>query len=203
MSRCVAPIAACESPCSASSPWPRRLCPPRRRRRSASRCRRPSAFQVTDVSRSTSGSAKPDDAQLLEREPDSRQGLRVSVQADAAAFTPPSGASIPASKVSWTTLGASGGTGWNGTLGSSSYALVFQSDPGQDLGARRSGMDAGGARQRHPRRQSPVDDSLEGGIDHALKNIEGLSTSGRGDSSITTHRIDLAEREGFGLSGAL
>jgi hypothetical protein len=44
-------------------------------------------------------------------------------------LTPPSGSSIPTSKVSWTTVGAAGGTGWSGTLGSSSYALVFQSDP--------------------------------------------------------------------------
>jgi hypothetical protein len=29
---------------------------------------------------------------------------------------------------------AGGGTGWNGTLGSSSYALVFQSDPARTSG---------------------------------------------------------------------
>jgi hypothetical protein len=58
----------------------------------------------------------------------------VSVQADAATFTPPSGSSIPSSNVSWITLGAGGGTGWNGTLSSSSYTLVFQSDPARTFG---------------------------------------------------------------------
>jgi hypothetical protein len=56
------------------------------------------------------------------------------VQPDAAAFTPPSGPSIPASNVSWSNLGANGGVGMNGTLSSSSYALVFQSDPGRTSG---------------------------------------------------------------------
>jgi hypothetical protein len=58
----------------------------------------------------------------------------LSVQADGAGFTPPSGPSIPASKVSWTNLGAGGGTGSNGTLGSSFYTLVFQSDPARTSG---------------------------------------------------------------------
>jgi hypothetical protein len=34
-------------------------------------------------------------------------------------------------------------------------------------------MDAGGARQRHSRGQSPIDDSLEGGIHRALKRHSG------------------------------
>jgi hypothetical protein len=44
------------------------------------------------------------------------------------------GSSIPVSKVSWTTLGAGGGTGWNPTLSSSSFALVFQSNPATPSG---------------------------------------------------------------------
>ena len=69
-----------------------------------------------------------------------------------APFTPPSGPSIPASNVSWSNLGANGGLGMNGTLSSSSYALVFQSDPastsghidlGWTLSAPGSGIRAG------------------------------------------------------------
>jgi hypothetical protein len=86
-------------------------------------------FQVTDVSRSTSGAPTATTISFSNAVLNSGRALRVSVKADAAAFTPPSGSSIPASNVAWTTLGASGGVGSNGTLGSSSYALVFQSQP--------------------------------------------------------------------------
>jgi hypothetical protein len=109
-------------------------------------------FAVTDVSRSTSGA--PGAARISFSNADLIPGkvLRVSVQAGSAGFTPPSGASIPASNVSWTNLGATGGTGWNGTLSASSYALVFQSNPlsvsgyvdlGWTLAAPGSGIRAG------------------------------------------------------------
>jgi len=86
-------------------------------------------FIVTDVSRSTSGAPNLTTIRFSNANLIPGKSLRVSVQAGAFGFTPPSGASIPASNVSWNNLGASGGTGWNGTLGSASYALVFQSDP--------------------------------------------------------------------------
>jgi hypothetical protein len=73
------------------------------------------------------------------------KALRVSVQSDAAAFTPPSGSSIPVANVTWNNLGASGGIGWNGTLSSSSY--------------------------------TPTDDSLEGGVDLALKSPKVLAAA--------------------------
>jgi hypothetical protein len=80
------------------------------------------------------------------------RALRLSVQADGATFAAPGGTPMPASLVSWTTLGASGGLGWAGTLTASSYGLVFQGDPGAAashvdlgwvLGAPGSGTRAG------------------------------------------------------------
>ena len=90
------------------------------------------SFSVTDVTQS--GGPNPMTVSFSNAHLSAGRALRVSVQADGAAFTPPSGLGIPTSKVSWTTVGASGGTGLNGTLSSSSYALVFQSDPARTLG---------------------------------------------------------------------
>lgn len=53
--------------------------------------------------------------------------LRISVMADASAFSGAQGSSYTASAVSWTTTNASGGIGTNGTLSSSGYTQVFQS----------------------------------------------------------------------------
>jgi hypothetical protein len=92
------------------------------------------SFSVIDVTQSTSGGPNPATISFSNATLKAGRALRVSVQADGAAFTPPSGSSIPTSNVSWTTVGAAGGTGWNGTLGSSSYALVFQSDPTKTSG---------------------------------------------------------------------
>ena len=88
------------------------------------------SFLVTDVSRSTSGT--PDVTRISFSNANlGGKALRVSVQSDAVAFTPPSGSSIPAANVSWNSLGANGS---DGTLSSSSYAVVFQSDPGTASG---------------------------------------------------------------------
>jgi hypothetical protein len=92
------------------------------------------SFQVTDVSRTTSGAPNPATISFSNATLIPGRALRISVQAGSAGFTSPSGPGIPASKVSWTNLGAGGGTGWNGTLGSSFYALVFQSDPARTSG---------------------------------------------------------------------
>jgi hypothetical protein len=91
-------------------------------------------FSVTDVSASTPGSPSPATISFSNASLNSGKSLRISVQADASAFTPPSGSSIPASKVSWTTLGAAGGVGMNGTLSATSYTLVFQSNPSPSSG---------------------------------------------------------------------
>lgn len=109
-------------------------------------------FNVTDVSVSTSGVPGPMRVGFSNATLGSKS-LRVSVQPDVAAFTTPngSGTSIPASKVSWTIVGPHNGVGINGTL-SSSYALVFQSNPatpdgyvdlGWTLAAPGSGIRAG------------------------------------------------------------
>jgi hypothetical protein len=110
------------------------------------------SFEVTDVSRSTSGTPSVTTVSFSNPNLSPGKALRVSVQSDAVAFTAPSGPSIPASNVSWSNLGASGGIGWNGTLGSSFYTLVYQSDPartsghvdlGWTLAAPASGIRAG------------------------------------------------------------
>ena len=92
------------------------------------------SFQVADVSRSTGGTPSVSTVNFSNANLGAGKALRVSVQPDAAALTPPGGASIPASNVSWTNLGANGGIGWNGTLNSSSYVLVYQSDPSRTSG---------------------------------------------------------------------
>lgn len=87
------------------------------------------SFQVSDVSRSSNGSPESSTLSFSSANLTGGHVLRVSLQADAAAFTPPSGAGIPASKVTWTAFSATGGTAFNGTVGSSAYNLVFQSAP--------------------------------------------------------------------------
>lgn len=84
-------------------------------------------FQVTDVSVSTPGSPAPtivsySDAQLV-----AGNALRISVKAESADFTPPSGTAIPASKVSWSASNAQGGAGSGGTLSDTTWGQVFQS----------------------------------------------------------------------------
>jgi hypothetical protein len=92
------------------------------------------SFPVTDVSRSTSATPHVTTVSFSSANLSLGKALRVSVQSDAAAFTLPGGSSIPAANVSWSNLGANGGMGMNGTLSSSSYALVFESDPARTSG---------------------------------------------------------------------
>lgn len=109
-------------------------------------------FQVSDVSRSTNGAPSVTRVAFSNASLTPGKALRVSVQADTTAFTPPGGASIPASHVAWTNLGENGGLGTSGTLGASSYALVLQGnqmatsgfiDLGWTLAAPGSGIRAG------------------------------------------------------------
>ena len=59
-----------------------------------------------------------------------RKGLSISVKADSPWFSAPGGGSaIAASKVNWTANGATGGTGYAGTLSDSSYTEVYRSTP--------------------------------------------------------------------------
>jgi hypothetical protein len=57
------------------------------------------------------------------------QTLRMSLMAAAGTFTSPSpGTGIPATKLTWTTSNASGGTGSSGTLSSVTWTQFFQSN---------------------------------------------------------------------------
>ena len=83
------------------------------------------SFVVTDVSLDASGSPATSvafsNALIL-----LGQSVRISVRADSVGFTPPSGNSIPAANVAWTTSNAQGGVGSNNVLSSSTYRQVFQ-----------------------------------------------------------------------------
>jgi hypothetical protein len=85
------------------------------------------SFFVTNVSISTIGSPDPATLSYSSASIPAGQTLRFSVMADASTFTPPAGAGIPSSRVSWTTANAIGGTGTSGTLSSSAWSLIFQS----------------------------------------------------------------------------
>ena len=60
------------------------------------------------------------------------RGVRISVLG--MDLTPPSGAAIQASALSWTTSGAINGVGVNGTLSKSQYRTVFEGVPGVTTG---------------------------------------------------------------------
>jgi hypothetical protein len=108
-------------------------------------------FNVTNVGVDTAGSPAPTRVTfsgLL-----ALNTLRISIKADAAAFTPPSPSSgIPASNVRWTTSNSSGGTGSNGSVSSAVWTQLFQSallatsggvDVTWTLGAPGGGIRAG------------------------------------------------------------
>jgi hypothetical protein len=86
------------------------------------------SFAVTNANLSTTGTPNPSTITFTNYQAPSGRVLRISIQATAPTFTPPGGsATIPASNVSWTTSNAVNGTGFNGTLSSSAYTLVYQS----------------------------------------------------------------------------
>lgn len=86
------------------------------------------SFSVTDVTVNTGGAPNPVRLSFSNGLLVVGSSLRVSLKADLGTFTPPSGSGILASNVSWTSVGANGGTGSNGTLDSSSYRQVFDSN---------------------------------------------------------------------------
>jgi len=90
-------------------------------------------FAVTNVGASTIGSPSATTVSFLNLSAAGNNVLRISIKADSN-FIPPSGAAIPASKVSWTTSGATNGTGSNGVLSTSAYNQVFLSGNGKKLG---------------------------------------------------------------------
>ena len=90
-------------------------------------------FAVTNVGVTTAGSPASGAVTFLGLSVAGGHVLRISVKADSN-FVPPSGTAIPASKVSWTTSGATNGTGSNGTLSTSTYGQLFQSSNGKKAG---------------------------------------------------------------------
>ena len=91
-------------------------------------------FIITNVAASSGGVPNPttisfSNAQLLPG-----RALRISVKADSATFTPPGGAAIPVSNISWTCNGVNG-TGFAGTVTSAGYTQVYQSDADPSSGS--------------------------------------------------------------------
>jgi len=84
------------------------------------------SFAVTNVNVNTVGAPSPTTFSFSQLSVLAGHVLRIGVKADSN-FVPPSGASIPASNVSWTTTGASNGTGSSGVLSTSAYSQLFQS----------------------------------------------------------------------------
>jgi hypothetical protein len=84
------------------------------------------SFSVTDVGLNTGGSPSPTTISFSNGTLLPIQSLRISVIA-LSDFVPPSGTAIPAANVSWTTSGATHGTGANGVLSTSAYVQVYQS----------------------------------------------------------------------------
>ena len=84
-------------------------------------------FTVTNVAIATTGSPNPTTVTWSNAKIPVAKAVRFSVMADAASFTPPSGNTIPAARVSWTVSNAQNGTGANGTLSASAWTQVFQS----------------------------------------------------------------------------
>lgn len=93
------------------------------------------SFYVFDVSSSTTGNPDPFTISFTDSSIIASHALRVSVKADAASFTAPSGTAIPASSVSWNAGGAQGGTGSGGTLSSISYVQIYQSNTNPATGS--------------------------------------------------------------------
>jgi hypothetical protein len=91
------------------------------------------AFDVANVSAPTTGSPAAAAVQFNSLTVSSGRVLRISVKADSD-FVPPGGPAIPASRVSWTTSGASNGVGSNGVLSTSAYRQLFQ-----NAAAKKSG----------------------------------------------------------------
>ncbi|MHB9023646.1 MAG: hypothetical protein ACYC7E_05645 [Armatimonadota bacterium] len=107
------------------------------------------AFQVTDISATTTGDPNPARVSFTDAVLAAGNGLTISVKANAADFTTPgSGTAIPASKLSWIIAGASNGSGSPGTLDSGAFTTVYQGNADAtsgyvDLGWRLAAPPAG------------------------------------------------------------
>ena len=90
-------------------------------------------FAVTNVGVSTPGNPATTPVSFSSLNVAGSKVLRISVKADSN-FVPPGGTAIPASKVSWTTSGATNGAGSAGVLSTSAYGQLFQSANGKKSG---------------------------------------------------------------------
>ena len=84
------------------------------------------SFDVVNVGAPTTGQPIADAVQFNSLTVPAGRVLRISVKADGD-FVPPGGPAIPASRVSWTTSGATNGVGSSGVLSTSAYGQLFQS----------------------------------------------------------------------------
>jgi hypothetical protein len=99
------------------------------------------SFNVHDVSVATVGTPNPFTISFTSVLLVPFHSVKISVRANSSGFTPPSGSSIPASKVSWTITGATNGSGSSGTLSSSAFTQVYLSNslpPSGSVGLRWS-----------------------------------------------------------------
>jgi hypothetical protein len=91
-------------------------------------------FAVTNVGASTTGNPSATTVSFSSLSVTGTHVLRISIKADSN-FIPPSGAAIPASKVSWTTSAALNGTGNSGVLSTTTYNQVFLAGAGKKNGS--------------------------------------------------------------------
>lgn len=92
-------------------------------------------FQVVNVSTSTAASPYPVTVSFQSASLTSGRSLRISVKAVAAGFSLVQGSAIPGDRVTWTTSGASGGTGFSGALSNLTFATVYQSTANPTTGS--------------------------------------------------------------------
>ncbi|MEZ5392209.1 MAG: hypothetical protein R2724_04880 [Bryobacterales bacterium] len=92
-------------------------------------------FGVSDVSQSSSASPSSITVSFSSASLSPGMSLSISVMADSTTFSPPSGSAISISNVSWTAGGASGGSGYSGTLSGSVFTEVYRSSPDPSSGS--------------------------------------------------------------------
>ncbi len=85
------------------------------------------AFYVLDMSETTVGVPTPTTFTFTAAHLNTGHSMRISAKAGATTFAGPSGTQIPASNISWSVSGASGGSGVAGMLDASSYRDLFDS----------------------------------------------------------------------------
>lgn len=83
------------------------------------------SFYVSDVSAPTSAGSV--NVSFSGASLGAGKALRIGVRASGASLSTPAGAAIGTSSITWTTTGASGGSGSGGTLNAGSFSTVFQS----------------------------------------------------------------------------